>query len=1064
MADNPSETIDVLLKQITAAVDRTEWAEARRLSELALSLDSENTTAAESLAVANRAMAGERTCESGMSSAEAGGEGDSDRLVGRGREIARLSTYLAESIAGRGRLVMLAGEPGVGKTRMAEELRTYAQIQGAEVLWGRCHEDQGAPPYWPWIQAIRTHVQYIDAAAMSDSMGSGAGVIAEVIPGVREKLPGVPRPMATSEPESARFRLFDALATFLKAASALTPILIVLDDLHWADGPSLRFLEYIAHELTDTRLLIVGTYRSLKLSWTNSLQSTLGELTRERLFERVPLRGLTRAEVRSFIEQASLVSLPEELVDAIFTQTEGNPLFVSEVVKLLIQQDMLSPESLGKQREWNLSIPDGVRQAISRRLDHLSVRCHELLAIGAVSGRVFTSELLAGVTDSLTVAPTDEALEEALSAGVIEEYDDTTGNYQFTHALVQQAIFEDLTRSRRVGLHLKIAETLEQVYGDSVDEHSAELARHYGAASSSADKRKVAHYALLAAEEALSRLAYSEALVHCEVGLNARGQDPIDEQIALVLSARGAARRRLDLGDWERREAFNDFERAFTFFSVSGDIDRAIVVAEAADSTGPDGSQLYKRMIPLVQPDSIEAARLTRFDAVGFMKGVGETFNYRDAKAKCNAALEIAWREQDLLLEMQISASMSVIESIAARHQKALEYALRATELAQIIVDPLMEVVALGVILEALIVLGERARAGNVKNAYLKTTARYQLHRCLALWLAFDLAHQEGDWEEAREYAEMELAAPAGGGEKYFSPCVLGRCLRVETELGNPDRADVQLRKIIALNARVDAEGRASMLTYGALLAALEIPLAARTTGDLTHLNMAESAAHSILADFKKFIWAVRMAKERLGLIAVLRNDRQAAANWYDELTSPHHVCDRTDSFRIVALLASATGNIDAAIERLDERILFLEKAEYLPELAWSCCDCADILLDRSGTDDIARAKALFRKGLEIAKRKSMKPLAERIKERMGKTGGYAGSAAGPSNPCSLTQREVEVLTYVVRGFTNNDIGDSLEISHRTVARHLQNIYEKIGCANRAEAGAHAIKHGLTEP
>ncbi len=181
-------------------------------------------------------------------------------FVGRQHEIGELSAALDEALSGQGRMVMLVGEPGIGKTRTAQELAALAEHRGAQVLWGRCHEGEGAPPYWPWIQAIREYAGYREPERLLSEMGPGAADIAEIVSAVGEKLPDL-EPAPVLEPEQARFRLFDSITTFLKTASQNQPMVLVLDDLHWADRPSLMLLEFLAPELARSRLLVLGTYR-----------------------------------------------------------------------------------------------------------------------------------------------------------------------------------------------------------------------------------------------------------------------------------------------------------------------------------------------------------------------------------------------------------------------------------------------------------------------------------------------------------------------------------------------------------------------------------------------------------------------------------------------------------------------------------------------------------------------------------------------------------------------------------------------------------------------------------
>ena len=280
-------------------------------------------------------------------------------FVGLQREMGELKAALEDGLSGRGRLVTLVGEPGIGKTRTAQELATYAGLRGAQVLWGCRYESTGAPPYWPWVQAIRSYVRERESDQLRSEMGSGAADIAEIVSEVRERLPDL-QPPSTIEPEEARFRLFDSITAFLKSAERRQPLVLILEDLHWADRPSLLLLEFVARELSGARLLLIGTYRDVEVSRRHPLSQTLGELTRERLFHRVLLRGLRQEDVGRFIEMVAALTPPRGLAEAVHRQTEGNPLFVTEVVRLLVQEGELAPERASERESWSVRIPEGV--------------------------------------------------------------------------------------------------------------------------------------------------------------------------------------------------------------------------------------------------------------------------------------------------------------------------------------------------------------------------------------------------------------------------------------------------------------------------------------------------------------------------------------------------------------------------------------------------------------------------------------------------------------------------------------------------------------------------------
>src|SRR3954470_9109444 len=254
-------------------------------------------------------------------------------FVGREAEMASLREAADDALAKRGQLVLLSGEPGIGKTRTSEELATYARVRGAKVHWGRCHEGEGAPAYWPWVQAIRSYIREADPVALAWEMGAAATEIARVVPEVAEQV-GEVSPLEGSEDEQARFRLFDAIASFLSSAASSRPLVIVLDDLHWADEPSLLLLEFVARGLGDESVLLIGTYRDVELGRHHPLSRVLGEMARVERTRRVVLRGLGEDDISRYVEISAGAEPAPDLVSAVHSQTEGNPFFVGEVVRL----------------------------------------------------------------------------------------------------------------------------------------------------------------------------------------------------------------------------------------------------------------------------------------------------------------------------------------------------------------------------------------------------------------------------------------------------------------------------------------------------------------------------------------------------------------------------------------------------------------------------------------------------------------------------------------------------------------------------------------------------------
>ena len=440
----------------------------------------------------------------------------SDVFVGRDREVAALRGAVDAVISGQGRIVLLVGEPGIGKTRTSEELATYAGLRGAHVLWGRCYEGEGAPTYWPWVQIVRSYVRERDPAALLSEMGGGASAIADVVSEVRERLPGL-QPAAPMGAEEARFRLFDNLTSFFKNAGRQRPLVLILDDLHWADKPSLLLLQFLARELAGSRILVIGTYRDVELGRKHPLADALAELARPEQSSRVLLRGLEEKDVARFIELSAGREPPASLVSAVYRETEGNPFFMNEVVRLLAADGRLDDAKTSG--TWSVAIPQGIREAVGRRLNHLSEDCNQALTVASVIGREFELPLLEKVVD-LGADRLVEVLDEALAGRVIQEMPDAPGRYRFSHALVRETLHGELNTTRRVRLHRKIGETLEALHPERREAYLAALAHHFAeGAHAGGDVDKAIAYSRRAGERATALLAHEDAIPHYERAL-----------------------------------------------------------------------------------------------------------------------------------------------------------------------------------------------------------------------------------------------------------------------------------------------------------------------------------------------------------------------------------------------------------------------------------------------------------------------------------------------------------------------------------------------------------------
>jgi DNA-binding SARP family transcriptional activator/tetratricopeptide (TPR) repeat protein len=648
-------------------------------------------------------------------------------FVGRERELAELAGGLDDALAGRGRVFLLAGEPGIGKSRLAEELTTDARARGARVLVGRCWEAGGAPAYWPWVQALRTYVREANPDLLRAQLGNGAADLAQLLPDLRALFPEIAEP-PPPDSEGSRFRLFDVTSSFLVNAAEARPLVIVLDDLHAADEPSLLLLQFLARQLGESRLMIVGAYRDIDPALADPLTTTLMELGREPVTRKLELAGLDEPDVVRFLELAAPRASATDLARMVHAETEGNPLFVGEILRLLASEQRLDEPPTAP-----LAIPQSVREVIGRRLRHLSHRCNELLVLASVLGREFDLDALTRIT-GLDRDLVLELLDEATDARVVSELPGAMGRMRFAHALIRDAAYHGVARSRRVQLHRKVGEGLEALYAWDLEPHLAELAHHFFEAAAGGDGQQAVAYAGRAGDRAIDLLAYEEAVRLYEMALEALGPQS-------AATARRRCELLLALANAKGRAG--DSPGAKASFLEAAELARSAGLPEALGraAAGYGGRFLWdramsdKRLVPLLQ------------DALAALGEVDSTLRVQ-LLSRLSAALrgEPSREHRELICAEAVRSARRIGDPAAIAYAlDAAEAALHAPHNAQQRLDEGREIVSLAT------ATGDRERV-------------FDGHEH-AFWAAWEL----GD----PGVREVELRSMAHAGEELKQPAQL---------------------------------------------------------------------------------------------------------------------------------------------------------------------------------------------------------------------------------------------------------------------------------------------------
>jgi DNA-binding SARP family transcriptional activator len=887
-----------------------------------------------------------------------------DRVfVGRARQLAELMAGIEKLQRGRGSLFLLRGEPGIGKTWLADEGAARAAERGALVLAGRCWESGGAPAYWPWVQCLRRLVEQSEPDTLAAHLAGGAADVARIVPELRELLPNLPRPPAV-EPEGARFRLFDAVTTLLRNAARSRPIVLVLDDFHAADAPSLMLLRFLTGALGDAQLLVIATWRDNDPAASESFAATVAELARSASFHDVVLAGLGRAEVAQLVEAASARRASDELVAAIHERTDGHPFFVAELVRLLASEDRLD------------AIPQGVRAVVAQRLGLLSEDCRRVLGVASVVGREFASDVLARAGD-VDPERLSDLLGEAVGARTLASVPVAAGHFRFAHALVREVLYDELSVNHRMRLHGAVGEALEAIRGPEPDRRLAELAHHFFLAGPAGSDGSAVDYAARAAERAVAELAYEEAARLYELAVMAHERLP---------GAEPSVRCELLLGLGAAQASANDMISAKDTFVRAVDVARSAGMAEqlARAALGYGGSIIVlpaddARVMPLLE----EALA-----AVGEDGGV--------VRARLLARLAGAARRPSLSVEaVDLARRLDDPGTLAWTLQVLLVHVWRP--------DNLDEVLALT---EEMIAAAERAEdPEQALNGHLtrlelyltlgSTTAAHD-ELAVATRLARELRLPSARWHVAVH--ETGLALHGGRFDQAGTLIEHARQLGERSSNSEVTIVAVVQRFPLLLEQRRLEELRPALTDiaaadphagiYRCMLARVEYEAGNQTVAEAILELLARDEWNTLQRRMESLL-ALALAAEITAVLA----DRERASDLY-QLLAPHgsliavgpHFFSVGAMSRYVGLLAAVLSHLDEAAQRLEDAAATNAAIGAPPWVAHSKADHARVLLMRQAPGDREHASDLLREALAIHERLGMTASADRVAALLANT------------------------------------------------------------------------------
>ncbi|HVP09464.1 MAG TPA: hypothetical protein VMT02_08090, partial [Burkholderiales bacterium] len=673
-------------------------------------------------------------------------------------------------------------------------------------------------------------------------------------------------------------------------------------------------------------------------------------------------RGLTRDEVGAYIKARANVEPRREVLDRIYEETEGNAFFLSEVVNLMAQEGTLNKDSIS-----DIAIPDGVREALGRRLNRLAEETNELLQVAAIIGRDFTYDTLTLLGDR----DDDDLLkmiEEALEARVIEETEHA-GRYRFTHAQMQETLLAELSTTRRVRLHGQVGEALERRYGTRAEERAGRLAMHFGEAATLSPRfsEKAARYAAIAGRQALAQLAYPEAARHFRAALAAREGQEIDDEMAELLYHLGTAA----LHNAEVSEAWRSLKKAFEHYAGVGNVSQAVDVAYLAGTSmlliRPSLIRLIERALALVAPDTEEYGKLQA--ACGQSLGLmGQVEQARAAFARAEAVARQLGLHR---LELDVLRFSQYVIGFQLQLEEAVAIGDRTIVLAQELNEPLIEIAA-HFFNAGQITLGRLERAEQHANALsvLADCLRIPYWISSAAFAQANVAATRGDWDRAQRALERGLDAGSPDAR------VLSMCAYVASERGDTEAVTSFLRRLIDLVTPIPP----GPTVEHAQLAAAAIRVA-HISGRAPDTELIRRASQALLASpvpgtalLKGYAYISR------ALLAHVTKNTAEAAEFLPHLEALGSLTveglPQTDHVR--GLLLETLHRLDDAVEAVEAALAFLPPA-YAPKRAHAAYDCARIRLQRGAPGDRERARTLINEALSHAQKLGMQPLIERL-------------------------------------------------------------------------------------
>ena len=969
----------------------------------------------------------------------------STTTVGREAEQALLRESLARAAAGAAHAVLLIGDAGIGKTRLLAEMAATAMRRNALVLRGRGTEIEGLPPYLLFLEALQPFIASAAGRALHRRLGRRVVAAGELFPELAK-----PGRNGSLPPEDARLRLFEAVGELIDAAAADQPVVLILDDLHWADAASLDLLCHLFCHRGLHRVLCVGASREAEAEGNAALGRTLNRLNHDRLLTPLRLSPLSTEHIAVLASDRLGGVISGSLPDTLHRHSEGNPFFAEELLQCWQERGGIASRG----GVWELTpafapgnIPAGISGAVRQRLVRLASDVVWNLQIASLIGRSFEPELIAAVATT-PVDAVEADLATACRSGLVRV--DGEGRFAFAHDKIRGCLLAEIPASRRRRWHGAIGDAIVARGGQRGPDGIAVLAFHF---ARSEDRGKAVAYALDAAHDALHRYAAGTAIEHFRTALQLIDRD--DPRQAAILLDLGEALRLAD----NPPEAAEACRRARTLALRGGNSPLAAraalgeAQANIARRRWPAARTLLYQSIRLLadEPSPIGVHALSELASSEAILGETES-----GVAHARAAQEQAVLLGDLLLEAKAARALAkLLTRMQATAAEGMVVADRALQLATAAEDPVEMAACLFRVCYATLNAGQLRRCLEATRQRIGLASRvqdfYQLHHARA-WLAYMTA-LAGDWPETdRLVAELEAPTARLTNQEPFS-FVLKAKGYCEYQCGDFLAAETAFATVERI---LEAQPGATL--YRGLLGLTQL-----AAGNRERALTTMSENERLLRGMPEGSIAAGPILTCFAAMALALDDRPRLPHYYDALLpfAGQYYWFLVD--RMLGEIALALGDWAAADRHLAAAETEAAREGIRPEEALLLSARAELELTRGGRGSAMRARRELAGALRSFDALGMAVEAHRARDRLRRLPPQPGVAPPRRLPAGLSGREAQVLGLVAAGLSNRQIAHELALSDHTVANHLTSIFNKTGCSNRTAATAFAMRRGLAE-